>query len=137
MPSGSVQYLNPDGLHKNPAFTQVVVVTGPSKTLYIGTQDPVDASGTLAGPDIRSQVKQVLKNVGTALEAGGAGPEHLVHWDIYLRRGTSFQEGYEPFVEWWAGRPNPPANNVVAVEDLGRPEWLVGIDAVAVVPLDA
>jgi hypothetical protein len=37
-PNGSVQYLNPDTLPRNPAFTQVVVVTGSVKTVYIGMQ---------------------------------------------------------------------------------------------------
>ena len=31
--AGAVQYLNPDGLSKNPAFTNVVVVTGAVKTV--------------------------------------------------------------------------------------------------------
>jgi len=33
---GSVHHLNPETLHKNPAFTQVITVTGPAKTIYIG-----------------------------------------------------------------------------------------------------
>jgi len=32
---GQVQHINPDNLSKNPAFTQVVTVTGPAKTIYI------------------------------------------------------------------------------------------------------
>ncbi len=42
---GSVQHLNPETLHKNPAFTQVITVTGPARTIYIGGQDAVDAQG--------------------------------------------------------------------------------------------
>jgi hypothetical protein len=30
---GQVQYINPNGLPKNPAFTNVVSVTGPAKTI--------------------------------------------------------------------------------------------------------
>src|SRR5258708_8146408 len=36
---GSVQHLNPETLHKNPAFTQVITVTGPVKTTYIPAQN--------------------------------------------------------------------------------------------------
>ena len=46
---GQVQHINPEGLSKNPAFTQVVTVTGPVKTIYIGGQDAVGASGTIIG----------------------------------------------------------------------------------------
>jgi hypothetical protein len=36
---GSVRHLNPETLHKNPAFTQVITVAGPARTIYIGGQD--------------------------------------------------------------------------------------------------
>ena len=41
----SVRYINPDSLNKNPAFTNVVVVEGNVKTVHIGGQDVVSASG--------------------------------------------------------------------------------------------
>ncbi len=43
--AGSVRYINPDSLNKNPAFTNVVVVEGNVKTVHIGGQDAVNASG--------------------------------------------------------------------------------------------
>jgi hypothetical protein len=42
---GRVEHINPEGLTKNPAFSQAVVVTGPAKTIYVGGQDAVDGSG--------------------------------------------------------------------------------------------
>jgi enamine deaminase RidA (YjgF/YER057c/UK114 family) len=58
---GSVQYLNRDGLAKNPAFTQAVGVTGPVKTIYVGGQDAVDASVAIVGKgDLKAQVEQVF-----------------------------------------------------------------------------
>ena len=38
---GAVQFINPPTLNKNPAFTNVVVVTGSVKTVYVGGQDSV------------------------------------------------------------------------------------------------
>lgn len=35
-----MEHLNPEELHRNPAFTQVVAVSGPAKTLYVGGQKP-------------------------------------------------------------------------------------------------
>ena len=53
---GLVQYLNPDTLPRNPAFTQVVVATGPVKTVYIGMQNAVDAARNIIGKgDIKAQ----------------------------------------------------------------------------------
>jgi enamine deaminase RidA (YjgF/YER057c/UK114 family) len=80
---GHVEHINPDGLSKNPAFTQVVTVTGPGKTIYIGGQDSVDASGTIVGKgDIKQQVEQVFKNLQSALKASGAELEHIIKWNI-------------------------------------------------------
>jgi enamine deaminase RidA (YjgF/YER057c/UK114 family) len=77
--SGSVRYVDPEGLNKNPAFTNVVVVEGPTRTVYVGGQDSVDASGNIVGKgDIAAQTEQVLANVRAALAAGGAEPEHVI-----------------------------------------------------------
>lgn len=132
---GSVQYLNPKGLLKNPAFTQAVVVTGSVKTVYIGAQNAVDASRNIIGKgDIAAQTEQVLKNVQICLEAAGAQPEHLIQWNIYIVQGQAVQPGFEVFQRWWGDRPDPPLNSVLFVAGLGHPDFLLGIDAIAVVP---
>lgn len=33
----NVEYINPDGLSKNPAFSQIVTTQGSGKTIYIGS----------------------------------------------------------------------------------------------------
>ena len=132
---GEVQYINPDGLHKNPAFTQVVTVTGPVKTVYIGGQDAVDASGAIVGKgDLRAQTEQILKNIQEALSAAGAQPEHVIKWNIYVVQGQSVQEGYAAFQNVWGNLPNPPIITVVFVAGLGHPDFLAEVDAIAVVP---
>ena len=132
---GQVQYLNPDTLSKNPAFTNVVVVSGPAKTIYIGGQDAVDASGNIIGKgDLKAQTEQILKNIQAALAAGGAQPEHVVKWNIYVVQGQSVQEGYAAFQSVWGNLPNPPVITVVFVASLGHPDFLAEIDAIAVVP---
>ena len=132
---GQVQYLNPDALSKNPAFTNVVVVSGPAKTIYIGGQDAVDASGNIIGKgDLKAQTEQILKNIQAALAAGGAQPEHVVKWNIYVVQGQSLQEGFAAFQSVWGNRPNPPAISGMFVAGLAHPDFLAEIDAIAVVP---
>jgi enamine deaminase RidA (YjgF/YER057c/UK114 family) len=132
---GSVQHLDPDGLPKNPAYSQAVVVTGPVKTVYVGGQNAVDASGKIVGKgDIKAQSEQVLKNVGTALAAGGAKLEHVVKWNVYIVQGQSPVPGFEAFGRAWGDRPNPPTITVLFIAGLANPEFLVEIDAIAVVP---
>ena len=130
-----VEHINPDGLSKNPAFTQVVTVTGPAKTIYIGGQDAVDASGAIVGKgDIKRQTEQVFQNVQTALEACGAGLEHVIKWNIYIVQGQPLRPGFEVAQQVWGHRPNPPAISVMFVAGLANSDFLVEMDAVAVVP---
>ncbi len=75
---GQVRYINPNTLHKNPAFTHMVTVSGPVKTVYIGAQVAVDKDGAIVGKgNIAAQTEQILKNIEACLKAGGAKPEHL------------------------------------------------------------
>lgn len=133
--TGQVQYVNPDTLNKNPAFTNVVVVTGSVKTIYVGGQDAVDSSGIIVGKgDIKAQTEQVLKNIQKALAAGGAGVEHIIKWNLFVVQGQSLQPGFEAFQQFWGKRPNPPLISGVFVSGLANPDFLVEMDAIAVVP---
>jgi enamine deaminase RidA (YjgF/YER057c/UK114 family) len=131
-----VEYINPDRLHKNPAFTQVISVSGPVKTIYVGGQDAVDAQGIIVGKgDLKAQTAQVLANLREALAAAGAGPEHIIKWNMYLVQGQSLQEGFQAFQQFWGLRPNPPTITMAYVSGLANPDFLIEMDAVAVVQL--
>jgi enamine deaminase RidA (YjgF/YER057c/UK114 family) len=133
--AGSVRYINPDSLNQNPAFTNVVVVEGNVRTVHIGGQDAINAQGEIVGKgDIVAQTEQVLANVRVALEAGGARPEHIIKWNIYVVEGQSLQAGFAAFQNAWPEVPNPPAITGVFVSALAHPDFLVEMDAVAVVP---
>src|SRR5262249_41085444 len=99
---GEVTHLNPETLHKNPAFTQVITVTGPARTIYIGGQDAVDAAGNIVGKgDLVAQTHQVLLNLRTALAEASARPEHIIKWNVYLVQGQSLQAGVTAFQQFW------------------------------------
>ncbi len=133
--AGIVQYLSPEGLPKNPAYSNVIVVAGTVKTVYIGGQNAVDASGAIVGKgNIRAQTEQVMQNIQIALAAGGARLEHLIKWNVFLVQGQSFQPGFEVFQRVWGNRPNPPVITGVQVAGLAHPDFLLEIEAVAVVP---
>lgn len=133
--SGQVLHINPDDLSKNPAFTQVVTVTGPARTIYIGGQDAVDASGTIVGKgNIQQQAEQVLKNLQTALRASGAELQHIIKWNVYIVQGQPLRPAFEVFQRTLRHQPNPPATTVMFVAGLANPDFLVEMDAIAVVP---
>jgi enamine deaminase RidA (YjgF/YER057c/UK114 family) len=133
--SSQVQHINPDGLNNNPAFTNVITVTGSAKTIYIGGQDALDASGNIVGKgDIKHQTLQVLNNLQIALSAAGAELEHIIKWNIYVVQGQPIQPGLEAFQQVWGRRPNPPVITMAFVSGLANPDFLVEMDAIAVIP---
>ena len=133
--ASQVQYVNPETLNKNPAFTNVVVVSGSVKTIYVGGQDSVDASGTIVGQgDFQAQSAQVLKNVEAALAAAGADLYHLIKWNMFVVQGQDLRAGLAVFQKVWGNRPNPPAITFAFVAGLANPDFLIEMDAIAVVP---
>ena len=135
MSEGLVQFMNPDDLTKNPAFSNVAVITGNVKTVYVGGQNAVDAAGNIVGKgDLGLQTEQVLRNLKVALAAGGAGPEHVVKWNVYIVQGQPIQEGFAAFQRVWGMPATPPLITGIFVAGLAHPDFLVEIDAVAIVP---
>ncbi len=132
---GKVQYLNPATLNRNAAFTNVVVVSGSVRTVYVGGQDAVDAAGHIVGKgDLAAQTEQILHNIQAALAAVDARLEHVVKWNLYVVEGQSLQVGYAAFQRVWGNRPNPPAISFMFVAGLAHPDFLAEMDAIAVVP---
>ena len=86
--SNSIQHINPDGLSRNRAFSQIVIAQGSGKTVYIGGQDAVNSNGEIVGKgDIIKQTEQVMENLQITLSASGATFENLVKLNIYLVQG--------------------------------------------------
>jgi enamine deaminase RidA (YjgF/YER057c/UK114 family) len=132
---GRVELISPDGLVKSPAFSHVAVVTGPARTIYIGGQDAVTANGEIVGKgDLAAQTSKILANVVTALAAAGAGLEHIVKWNLYVVEGQDIREGFAVYQRVWGDRPNPPLITGAFVKGLAHPDFLVEMDAIAVIP---
>lgn len=134
--SGRVELLSPDGLVKNPAFSNVAVVSGQVRTIYVGGQDAVTADGEIVGKgDLAAQTTQILANIKTALAAAGAGPEHVVKWNLFVLEGQDLRQGFEAFRRAWGDRTSPPPLITGAfVSGLAHPDFLTEMDAIAVVP---
>jgi enamine deaminase RidA (YjgF/YER057c/UK114 family) len=127
-----VRHINPEGLHRSPAFSQAVVVEQPAKTIYIGGQNGVDADGKIVGPTLAEQAAQAFRNIATILESEGASLANIVHWTIAVVDGQAIDDGVAAFQQVWNPADPPPAITVHFVAGLA-PGFLVEIDAVAVV----
>lgn len=127
------EYPRPEGMFVNPAYSHVAVTSG-QRTIYTAGQVGIDAEGATVGVgDIGAQTAQAMKNLGLALAAAGASFADVV-------KITTFVVGYEPGmraaigaarVPFFAGR-TPPASTLLGVQALAVPDWLIEIEAIAV-----
>jgi enamine deaminase RidA (YjgF/YER057c/UK114 family) len=129
----SIQRLNPNTLHKNPAFSQVAVVDQSAKLVYVGGQNGVNAKGEVVGDDLASQSVQAYKNVIAALEAAGASMADVFKMTIYMVQGQSFAEGYAAIMPLIDRKLPPPTVSGVMVAGLANPKYLIEIEAVAAI----
>ncbi len=128
---------NPDTMAKPTAgYSQVAEVTG-GKIVYIAGQVALDRSGNLVGKDdFRAQVQQTFENLKAAVEAAGGDTHDIIKLNYYC--AASVDAAQTPVVreirDKFVNTSNPPTSTFVVVSRLVRPEWLIEIDAVAVVP---
>ena len=125
-----ITHLNPDELHKNPAFSQAVVAEG-GKTIYIGGQNGTLPDGTMAGDTLAAQTEQAYKNILEILKIVHASQENVVKQSIFVVKGQDIREGFAATQKAWGNFPT--AITFAFVESLGVLGALVEIEAIAVV----
>ncbi len=124
-----VQRINPEGMTRPTTYSHVVRA---GNQLFLAGQVAVDGDGSLVGEgDMRAQVRQVLENMRTVLASQGADFSNVTKITIFTVDIESFRSAAEVRAEFFGG--HPPASTLVQVVRLARPEFLVEIEAVAVV----
>jgi len=132
--AGAIRHLNPEKMHTNPAFTQAVVVSGAVQTIYIGGQNAVAADGSVVGGnDLAAQTEQVLANMTIVIEEAGGTLHDVIKWTIYVAQGHDVLPSVEVFPRVWGREQPPPAISVVMVSGFVNPQYLVEIEAIAVI----
>jgi enamine deaminase RidA (YjgF/YER057c/UK114 family) len=124
----------PTGLLHNAAFSQVVVASG-QRTIYTAGQVSIDERGMLVGAgDLAAQTTQAMRNVGLALSAAGASTSDIVKITTYV---VNYQPDNRAIIgnarAAFFANGKPPASTLIGVGALALPEWLVEIEAIAVV----
>ena len=101
--------------------------------LFVSGQAASDDEGNVVGiGDFEAQGHQVFKNLARALEAGGSGLEHVVKVTIFVTESTHFDTIVALRRRYFT--PPYPADSLVEVRALARPELKIEIEAIAVVP---
>ena len=127
----SVRYLNPPTLSKPTGYTHVVEV-GRGRTLYISGQVALDPTGAVVGKgDLGAQTRQVFENLKAAVAAVGGSLDDVVKITVFMTDVSELQTFRQ--VRDRAFTRHLPASSLVQVVRLARPEFLVEVEAVAVV----
>lgn len=130
-----IEYDNPTGLSPTFGWTHVVSVTG-GKTIYISGQVSINERGDVVGKgDLQAQADQAFRNVKLALAAAGATFRDVVKTNLYV---VGLQPEHVPIIREVRSRyvsaDHPPVSTLVGISALVGPDWLIEIEAVAVVP---
>jgi 2-iminobutanoate/2-iminopropanoate deaminase len=127
---------NPETMAKPTVGYSQVAEVGEGKIVYIAGQVALDKSGNLVGKDdFRAQLEQVFENLKAAVEASGGDFNSVIKLNYYCAASvdpsqlTVVREVRDKYVN----TANPPTSTFVFVQRLVRPEWLIEVDAVAVV----
>jgi len=101
--------------------------------LFVSGTVAVDAEGNLVGAgDLAAQTRQVLMNIRHLLEAAGAGFEHVAQLTYYVADISQWASA-GPVRREFLSEPFP-AGTAVEVSRLVDTDWLIEIDAIAVLP---
>src|SRR5262245_6740600 len=129
------EYLNPDSLFPSLpyGFSQIVTATG-RKTVFISGQTAWDERKDIVGGDsVLEQARQAFRNLEKAMGAVGGTLKDIVALRIYIvdyqaecgtAVGTVLREVF--------ASENPPASTWIGVSALADPEFLIEIEATAV-----
>lgn len=125
-------FLTPDTMPKSVGYSQLAIATG-GKIVFIAGQVALDKSGNVVGKDdFHAQIQQVFENLKAAVESAGGSFHDIVKLNSYFvdfSHLSDFREVRDKFIDL----KNPPTSTAVQVPKLFRPEFLVEVEAVAVI----
>ena len=122
------QTFHTDSAHRPPGFSPATRV---GNMVFVSGQVGLGKDGKLAGPDAGAQSAQCFRNIEAALKAAGATLDDVTKITTFLVNAEDYPafatERLKVFPE------SGPASSTVVVRALVRPEYLVEVEAVAVV----
>jgi 2-iminobutanoate/2-iminopropanoate deaminase len=109
------------------------VVEAKGRLVFVSGMTARCPDGSIAGVgDITVQTRQVCENIKTAVEAAGGTLNHVCRVDVYVRNMEHFEAIHAVRREYF--KPPLPASTMVEVTKMVSPDYLIEINAIAVIP---
>jgi reactive intermediate/imine deaminase len=129
--NGRLRHLNPPTLVTPTGYTHVVAPLR-GRLVFIAGQVAADNSGAVVGKgDFKAQAKQVFENLQAAVEAAGGTMSDIAKINVYVTDTSQLAAMGEVRQQYFTA--NLPASTLVQVVRLAREEYLIEIEAIAVV----
>ena len=130
------QVINPPELFDSLqyGFSQIVVSSG-SKTIYLSGQVAWDENEQVVGAgDLAPQTQETLRNIKRALHVVNANTTDIVSMRIYIVDEQMVHSSHVSTVlrEWFSAE-TAPATTWIGVHSLANPDFLIEIEATAVI----
>jgi 2-iminobutanoate/2-iminopropanoate deaminase len=114
-------------------FSQATTIEARGKLVFISGMTARRADGSIAGiGDIEVQTKQVCENIKAAVEAAGGKMDDIVRVDVYVRNMEHFEQIHKVRREYF--KAPAPASTMVEICKMTSPDYLIEINAIAVIP---
>ena len=111
-------------------FSHAVKAEG-KQYLFISGVTARDTNGNPVGKgNMRAQTKQVLENMKIILEDAGATFDNVVRVTVYVTDLKNFKDIHEVRAQYF--KKDPPASTLVQVAGLLHKDFLIEIEAIAV-----
>ena len=111
---------------------QTVVAKGSMVFVRGQIGQDLDTSESVAIGDAEGQTEKAMANIKMLLEEAGSKLEHICKITIYIIEPRYREPVYRTVGKWLKGVF--PVSTGIVVSALARPEWLVEVDAIAVIP---
>jgi len=114
-----------------PTYNQAIKVTGAQTILFLSGQVAYDEKG---GPahrgDFVAQARVVFRAIKAQVEAGGGSLANVVKVNTYLT-DIRYRADLLPVREEFFGK-KMPASTLIEVSALAHPDWMIEVEAIAV-----
>lgn len=128
----NARLLVPDTMPKSIGYSQLAIADA-GTLVFIAGQVALDAAGNVVGKDdFHAQIRQVFQNLDAAVKAAGGTFHDVIKLNSYLL-DLSHLATFRAVRDEYIDLKNPPASTAVQVPRLFRPEFLVEVEAIAVV----